>query len=88
MATQARKSTSRSGYGAEALVERAVDVARQAGHNYLDATERAADNVAKFQVSVGQASRIEPISAVTGVQADVTRGVAETYVSAARKLIG
>jgi hypothetical protein len=88
MATQAKSNSRSTGFGAQDLVERVVDVARQAGHSYLDATERAAENVAKLQASAGEASRIEPISAVTGAQADVTRGVADAYVSAGRRIIG
>ena len=87
MATQAKtKKTADS--GVQALADRVFEAARGAGHSYLDTAETTAKRVAELQKSIGQATRIELISTVADAQANVTRDVAEAYVSAGRKLIG
>jgi hypothetical protein len=89
MATKA-KSTAKESNGSipRALADRVVETARKAGHTYLDVAEQAGERVASLQQSVGEASRIGWVSALSGAQADVTRDLTEGYVSSGRKLIG
>jgi hypothetical protein len=87
MATQAKTRKSADS-GVQALADRVVEAARDAGNSYLDTTEATAKRVADLQQSIGKASRVELISTVADAQANVTRDVTEAYVSAGRKLIG
>jgi hypothetical protein len=84
MATQTKSSTTKKSTDP---VDRVVEAVREAGHNYLDATEKAAKRVAELQERVGESSGIELVSTVTGAQANFTRDVAQAYVSAGRSLI-
>jgi hypothetical protein len=87
MATKA-KSTSSKSTRTQDLPDRVLEAVREAGHDFLDTAEQAGKRVAALQESVGEASRVELISTVTGTQADVTREVVDAYVSAGRRLIG
>jgi hypothetical protein len=87
MATQAKTTTSKSS-AAQAVPDRVLEVAREAGHGLLDTAEQAGKRVAELQKSLGELSRVELISTVTGAQADVTRDVVKAYVLTGRKLIG
>jgi hypothetical protein len=89
MATNAKSTAKKStDSGARAVAERVIEAAKKAGYTYLDATEQAGERVASLQQSVGEASRIGWVSALTGAQADVTRDLTQGYVSSSRKLIG
>jgi hypothetical protein len=86
MASQTKTTTSKS--GAQDIFDFVLDTPRKAGHAYLDTTEWAADRVSDLQRRAGDATSIEWIADITGAQADVTRDVAQAYVSAGRKLVG
>jgi hypothetical protein len=89
MATRTTNGTRGPGdSGVQALAEHVVVAARRAGHAYLDSTEEAVNRLADLQVSVGQASRVDLVSDLAAVQADVSRDVGRAYVSAGRSLIG
>ena len=85
MAATSTKATSSK--SSSTTSNRVVELVRNAGHSYLDTTEKAAESLAEFQESVGQGTGIDLISSVAGTQAGITRDVARAYVSASRKLI-
>jgi hypothetical protein len=86
MASQTKSSTSKSGAGD--IFEFVLDAPRKAGKAHLDTTKWAADRVAELQRQAGDATSIDWIADIAGAQADVTRDVAQAYVSAGRKLVG
>jgi hypothetical protein len=87
VATQTKTTTSKS-TDAQAVPDRVLEVAREAGHGLLDTVEQAGKRIAELQERVGELSGVEPISTATGAQADVTRDVVKAYASAGRKLMG
>jgi hypothetical protein len=87
MTTQAKTRTSKS-TDAQALPDRVLQVAREAGHDLFDTAEQSGERLAELQRGVGEASGVELISTVSGTQADVTRSIVKAYVSAGRKLVG
>ena len=88
MATQAKTKSQSTSTRPQGLVERFVDVGREAGHSYLDTTRWVGDQVAEFQKSIGDASQVQIVSSAARMQADATRGLVEAYVSAGRRMIG
>ena len=88
MATQAKSKSQSTSTSPQGLVERFVDVGREAGHSYLDSTQWVGDQVAEFQKSIGEASQVELVSEAARTQADVTREIVDAYVSAGRRMIG
>jgi hypothetical protein len=87
MATQTKSSTAKT-RSSDDIVGRITKQIRDAGHSYLDSTEKAADRVADLQTRAGEATTIGWIATVADVQAGVTRDAAELYVSAGRRLVG
>ena len=87
MATQTKTTTGKS-TDAQAVRDRVLEVAREAGHGLLDTAEQAGRRIAELQDRVGELSGVGPISPAAGAQADVTRDVFKAYASAGRNLIG
>jgi hypothetical protein len=61
--------------------------ARKIGELYLDATERTLASVADVQERLAEATPVASLAELIKLQAKVTRGVADTYVTAGRELL-
>jgi len=89
MPTQAKSTkTTSSKNGSTPGVTAVVDVARDAGRQYLDTVEKTWERVADFQEELGKASGTRVLVSLGRTQANVTREVTGAYLRAARKIVG
>ena len=68
------------------LNEQIIKLGMQGGEATLGAYAKMLESVAGLQENVGQASAPEWLTKFTTAQANLTRDLAESYASAARKL--
>jgi hypothetical protein len=67
--------------------EQAFAAARKAGNLYLDAYEKTVDRAVEAQLEVADLTRQEWLGSLIEAQVDATRGLTNSYTTAARAIL-